>query len=189
MDRVNLIYKVLSGEASAIEQNELNDWIGQAPENKAEFEDIKLLWASSKETETENAGPFDDGFDKIKARMRARVKKKAWVRSLIRTAGIIVLGLITFFFFYDSSPGLTEGLQFNDVTLEQAIAVIADKYNIHIEVEDRELLKCHLTLVLYKVKTERDVVGSLAHSLNVDARPLSHKRYKLTGSGCQEQVE
>ena len=188
MDRVSLIYKVLSGEANAIEEIELNDWIAQAPENKAEFDDIKLLWASSKETETENAGRFDDGFDKIRARMRARVKRKAWISSLIRTTAVIVLGLMAFFLFHESRPGLTEGLQFNDVTLEQAIGVIADKYNIHIEVEDRELLKCHLTLVLYKVKTERDVVGSLAHSLNVDATLLSDKRYKLSGSGCQEQV-
>jgi hypothetical protein len=191
MDRVSLIYKVLSGEASAAERNELAEWIGQSAENKAEFEDIKLLWASSKGTGARATYRFDEGFMKIKARMRAEIRRQNWVRSGIRTAVIVLSGLILFLLFHHFRPGASgaEGLRFDGVSLEEAIGVLEDEYNIAIEVDDMDLLKCRLTLILFRVDSAPEVVTSLAQSVNAEAALLSDKRYRLSGRGCKTPME
>jgi hypothetical protein len=191
MDRVSLIYKVLSGQASAAERNELAEWIGQSVENKAEFEDVKLLWASSKATGARDSDRFDEGFMKIRARIRAEIRRQNWVRSGIRTAVIVLSGLILFLLSHHFRPGASgaEGLRFNDVSLEDAIGIIEDKYNIVIEVDDTDLLTCRLTLILFRVDSAPEVVTSLAHSLNAEAALLSDKRYRLTGRGCKTPME
>jgi hypothetical protein len=187
MDRVALIYKVLCGEASAAEQIELAEWIGQSAENKAEFEDIKSLWASSQGTAARDTDRFDEGFMKIKARMRAEIRRQNSVRSGIRTAVIVLSGLILFFLSNHFRPGASgaAGFRFDDVSLEEAIGVLEDKYNIAIEVDDMNLLKCRLTLILFRVDSAPEVVTSLAHSVNGEVALLSDKRYRLSGRGCK----
>jgi len=43
MDRVSLIFKVLSGDASDEEKAQLDNWIRQSDENKEEYLNVKLL--------------------------------------------------------------------------------------------------------------------------------------------------
>lgn len=191
MDRVSRIYKVLSGEASAAELNEVTEWIRQSPENKAEFEDIKLLWASSDAVGTKDTQSFDEGLVRIKARMRSKIRRRNWVRSGVQTALIILCGLCVFLLFHDSGPGLrdVEGLRFDAVSLEEAIRVIEDEYDIEIRVEGTVLLSCRLTLILYKTTSDEEVVSLVARSLNAEVVLLAPKTYRLTGRACEAPGE
>lgn len=189
MNKVSLIYKVLSGEASAAEQKELADWVDETPGNREEFEDIKLLWTTTEQADGGDS-PLSDGFDKIKARVRAGVRRRRWFKAIGKTVVIIVFGLAAFFLLHHSErwlPG-AQNFELQDVALEEAIGVIDDRYNIRIEVEDRELLQRHITLVVYEVKHWQDVVESLAEALNVEVTAVSRKRYKLIEAGGNGNV-
>lgn len=48
MSRVDVIYRVLSGIASKVEKEELERWIGHSEANRAEYEDLKLLYRHSR---------------------------------------------------------------------------------------------------------------------------------------------
>lgn len=185
MDRVSLIYKVLSGEASAAERMEMDEWVAETPGNKEEFEDIKLFWATANQADGENWPLFEDGFDKIKARIRADVRRRRWVNAVGKMVAIVVFGLGVFFLLHNVEawfPG-AQTFEFKDVALEQAIGVIEDRYHIRIEVEDPELLRRQVTLVVYEVNNAQDIVEALAQALNAEATALSGKRYRLTEAG------
>lgn len=89
MDRVPLIYKVLSGEANHHEKTELNDWIAQDKGNKEEYEDIKLLWENS--PATKHSIEMEAEFDKIKQRMQKSLLAKRRYHALFW----IIVTLIT----------------------------------------------------------------------------------------------
>jgi ferric-dicitrate binding protein FerR (iron transport regulator) len=75
MDRVALIYRFLSGEASQSEKQELDEWIAKSEANREEFEDIKLLWENSPlPSDTEQD---ENGFEKI----RQRIQQQTWFRN------------------------------------------------------------------------------------------------------------
>lgn len=89
MDRVPLIYKVLSGEANHHEKTELNDWIAQDKGNKEEYEDIKLLWENS--PATKHSIEMEAEFDRIKQRMQ----KNQLAKRRYHTLFWVILTLIT----------------------------------------------------------------------------------------------
>jgi len=94
MNTTQLIYRVLSGDASEEEKLRLEQWRALSDANRIEYEDIKMLWECSRDT-----GGVDfseeghrQGWQRIKQRMVAIQRKRKRMRIIIVVA-IIVLAL------------------------------------------------------------------------------------------------
>jgi len=95
MEVVSLTYKVLSGQASASEREQLEQWIAESEGNRREFEDIKLLWEYSAIGEMEgqiNAG----GFEKVRSRVKAKLAKRRRIRVLCWALVLVIIAVAFF---------------------------------------------------------------------------------------------
>ena len=106
---MEIIIRHLNDEASAVEQEELQQWLKEDPSNQSEFETLRLLWNHSAKAalhsfNTENA------WQKISAQISSANKGKVvrmfpWKKAIAIAASVlIILGL---FYFYNT-PSKTE---------------------------------------------------------------------------------
>lgn len=182
MDRVSLIYKVLSGEANPSEQKELEDWIAKSEANREEFEDIKLLWENSI-----MAGDYpqedDNGFEKIKQRMHNRLKKKRRLRYALYTIILAMVVVLFVLLLRQTWLSTRHGARFNNAQMNEVVTFLEKQYHIKIDVDNAKLLHCPLTATFYKVD-EQMALKSIEHSLNVKFIVQSRSKYSLTGNDC-----
>lgn len=182
MDRVSLIYKVLSGEANPSEQKELEDWIGKSEANREEFEDIKLLWENSSMT-NDQSDDEDSGFEKIKQRMQHRLKVKRRLRYALYTILLAIVAVLFVLLFRQTWLSTTNGARFNNAQMNEVVTFLEKQYHIKIDVDNSKLLHCQLTATFYKVN-EQMALKSIEHSLNVEFIVQSKSKYSLTGNDC-----
>ena len=116
MDKTPLIHKLLSGKASEEEIKELNNWIEKGAANRAEFEDIKLLWEYSKKPDNEQGSDNPDsleGLHKIESTMKVIKRKDRKIKflrifSIVITIVLLVLLLtIAVYWYYMYQFGFT----------------------------------------------------------------------------------
>lgn len=182
MDRVSLIYKVLSEEAHPAEHRELEDWIAKSEANREEFEDIRLLWESSTMTDDPSLD-VDSGFEKIKQRMQYRLKMKRRLRYALYT---IILAIVTVLFVLLLSKtwlSTTNTTRFHNAEMNEVVKFLEKKYDIRIDVDNSKLLHCQLTATFHKVNVQV-AMQSIEHSLNVEFISQSNREYSLTGNDC-----
>ncbi len=190
MDISWLIDKVLTGRASDLEIKEVEKWVAQSESNKAEFEDLKLLYESPKQPKEHDPG-FYDGLSKIQAAIEKRKRKTVKSRINRRKFAIIAITmvpLIALVYFYGSytpsSDRTTDGLTFNNTPLENTVTTLERKYNVSIKVEKQEVLTCRFSGTFSKTSTLEDIIQTLASAMNLEYVTLSPGVYKLTGQGC-----
>lgn len=182
MDRVSLIYKVLSGEANPSEQRELEDWIAKSEANREEFEDIKLLWENSPIT-GDPQHEDDSGFEKIKQRMEQRFGVKRRLRYALYTIILAMVTVLVVLQLRQTWLSTTHGVRFNNAQMNEIVTFLEKQYHIEINVDDSKLLHCQLTATFYKVD-EQMALKSIEHSLNVEFIVQSKSKYSLTGDDC-----
>ncbi len=184
MDKTSLIYKVLEGNASEGEKIELMAWIGQSEENKAEYQDIKLLWENSNEIIRGTNDHFYAGLRKIKTSMQSKHKRDNLNKIILLTLILVVLVIL---FFCWLSPEKREDppfLRFDNASLEIVISTIEVRYNIHIQVADEKILACGFTGIFYHADSGQNVTQSLAKALDLTYEMLDDQHYRLIGIGC-----
>lgn len=182
MDRVSLIYKVLSGEANPSEQRELEDWIAKSEANREEFEDIKLLWENSSMT-NEHPQEDDSGFEKIRQLMQHRLTVKKRFRYALYTVILAIVTVLFVLLFRQTWLSTTHGARFNNAQMNEVVTVLEKQYDIKIDVDNLKLLHCQLTATFYKVNEEM-ALKSIEHSLNVEFIVRSRSKYSLIGNDC-----
>lgn len=182
MDRVSLIYKVLSGEASLDEKKELDEWVTKSEANQEEFEDIKLLWDNS--PLPSDTDQDETGFEKIRQRIQQRSRRKKQIRAVLYACIVITLAVLFFLLLRQTWLRNPDGVQFNHTGMKDVIRMLENKYHIQIEVNNPELLKCHFTATLYKIQDKQTALRSIEHSLDVAFIFLSKRKYSLVGDGC-----
>lgn len=182
MDRVSLIYKVLSGEASLDEKKELDEWVTKSEANQEEFEDIKLLWENS--PSPSDTDKDDTGFEKIRQRIQQGFRRKKQIRSILYACIVITLAVLLLLLFRQTWFRNPDGIQLNDTGMNEVIKILENEYHIQIEVNNPQLLKCHFTATLYKIKDKQTALQSIEHSLDVAFISLSKRKYSLVGDGC-----
>ncbi|HRJ29730.1 MAG TPA: DUF4974 domain-containing protein [Cyclobacteriaceae bacterium] len=182
MDRVSLIYKVLSGEANPSEQRELEDWIAKSEANRQEFEDIKLLWENSAMT-GDQPQEDDNGFEKIKQRMHNRLKKKRRLQYALYTILLAIVAVLFALLLRQTWLSTTNGARFNNAQMNEVVSFLEKQYHIKIDVDNSKLLHCQLTATFYKVN-EQMALKSIEHSLNVEFIARSKSKYSLAGNDC-----
>lgn len=182
MDRVSLIYKVLLGEANPAEKQELEEWVKQNEANLEEFNDIKLLWENS--PLLEESGQDDFGFEKIRQRIQQGVRTKRRIRYIIYTCILIIVTVIFIVLIKQTWLSNSDGVQFKSTGINDVIKMLEHRYDIKIEVNNSELLKCQLTATFYNVYDKQMALKSIEHSLNVEFITQSKNNYRLNGNGC-----
>jgi transmembrane sensor len=103
MNTTQLIYRVLSGDASPEEKLQLEQWRALSDANRIEYEDIKTLWECSRDTETKDLSDeeFKRGWKQIKQRMLAIQQRRRRVRVIIVILILVfVLGTIGWLAYY-----------------------------------------------------------------------------------------
>ena len=182
MDRVSLIYKVLSGEASLDEKQELDEWVTKSEANQEEFEDIKLLWENA--PLPSDIEQDETGFEKIRQRIQQRSRRKKQIRHILYACLVVTLAIILILLIWQTWLRNSDGIQFNNTGMNEVIKMLENEYQIQIEVNNPQLLKCHFTATLYKIKDKQAALQSIEHSLDVAFVSQSKRKYSLVGNGC-----
>ncbi|MBX2968317.1 MAG: DUF4974 domain-containing protein [Cyclobacteriaceae bacterium] len=178
MDRVSYIYRVLSGVASEVEKQELEDWIAMNPENKEEFENIRLLWESEQHTKSVSSQESDRDFEKLNTLIKQQQVRKKRIRAYLYALIILILTLIGMAWLNRSGQGLP-GYRFDEVALKNVIAVLESRYDIQIEVPNPELLQCLYSGSFFRTKQEGEVLRAMEQVLDVTFVALTDTQYKL----------
>ena len=185
MDTTSLIHKVLSGKASETERADLEGWIGGSEANKTEYNDIRLLWESGKDTDRSPADAhFYEGLDQIKTimqRKRRNRKRRKMTSSAVAMAAIIGIG---FFFLYPGSGRESRRYhKFENASLADIISTLEKDFDIRIEVEQKKTLTCRFTGTFYNNPAE-DIIKIVSDDLNLRWESDKKGEYRLTGGGC-----
>lgn len=96
MNQVRLIYKVLSGDASPDEVALLEHWMAMSTDNKAAFEDIRILWENSIKEGADRSETDGTGF----LRIRRLIQLKERRRKMLRAFYYILLFVILLIFIF-----------------------------------------------------------------------------------------
>lgn len=184
MDKSVMIFKVLSWQASELEKVDLDSWISQSDANREEFDDLKLLWESSREEQIKD-NHFYDSLNKIQAKIRQRQRRKR-TRFMVWT-GLVAMGLTGFLLYFVSPlPLSSDNLRFNNTPLRLVVDALESKYHIQIEAENKEILACQFTGSFYRVDNPQDAIRSVCSALNLRYEVMSEEKYRLTGFGCMK---
>lgn len=183
MDRVSLIYKVLSEDATPEEKADLERWMLESEDNRQEFEDIRLLWENSP-SQDEDYPADDNSFEMLRRRINRLVRRRRRIRVffsslLLALTAVSILLLLRATWF--ATP---EQLQFDEMKMSEVIKVLEGRYGIEIPVRNPAILRCRYTAVLLEVEDEEPVLRSIEHSLNVKFIDLGNGRYELVGTNC-----
>ena len=187
MNKIVLIDKVLSGNASEAEKTELDVWISESEANQIEYQDIKLLWENTNDVNNaEDDDHFYDGLQKIKASMQSKHKPSIRNKTVIRYAALLSVLIVLVYLFFKNveTKQQSQYIRFDNASLENVVPVLEDQYNIHIEVENKKILGCQFTGTFYQADSVHDVISSLTGALNLTYVILSDQKYRLIGSGC-----
>ena len=183
MDRISLIYKVLSREANGEEKRELEEWIARSEANREEFDDIKLLWeSSSRPTDTEQED--NDGFEGIRKRMQQHLQTQRRMRYAISTGILAVGAVILLAHLKQTWLQSSDSMQFNGASIRDVIQVLQETYDIKIEVTQPGLLDCKFSATFYNINEKDAALRAIEHSLNVQFIADAQNRYHLVGNGC-----
>jgi ferric-dicitrate binding protein FerR (iron transport regulator) len=191
MDRLNLIHRVLSGSATRNEIKELDDWVCGSESNKKEFEDIKLLWSHQTEGEEASNLQFYDGLHYIQARIGERKNQLKNARRMkIYSGAVLVCILFSTLFYYKVIGGKSDfNYEFNNEPLSNVLSAVQKKYKVVIDVEKQEALMCPFTGSFYHIRTEKEIIQTVAQALNLKCTITNEgsRIYKLIGMGCLDK--
>lgn len=188
MDKVSLIYKMLSGEASPEEKLMLDHWIKINESNQEEFDNIKLLWENAPDS-----GQFHedsrDGMRKIRAKIRVRRTKT----SLQKTIGnsllpaSIGLSLIVFFAIIPRNKGsIPKVAKFNNASLETICDSLEKQHDVAIEFSPR-IAGCKFSATFYNSSPDI-ILTALSEKLELTLERNNRNSFRLTGTHCPEKL-
>jgi ferric-dicitrate binding protein FerR (iron transport regulator) len=185
-----LIYKVFTETATESERQAVSDWIAQSDGNREEYDSLELLWKHSVRDYRVGVSERDTSLGKIKDRIRIAAgrkrKRQLWI--FIAVNLMIIVGAIAFFLIRPFSPQPTNvRLRFENVPLESVIRTLETKFNVHIEVEHREILLCTFNGTFYNVASVEEVIQSVTSAFQWQYEV--HKGfYVLKGKTCGDEV-
>lgn len=209
MNKQQLIYKVLAGQATETEMKELDKWMASDVKNVEEFEDIQLLYEADRDFDKNHSVEVDenmpDGFRNIQERIaKVELKRKRIKRT--KTAGISLLLSIIIFIVsihqinrmrrYESAspipgtkqPIVLEGnLAFNNASLKSICEILESSYPLRIHVENSRVLECPFTGTFYQGTPIDEIVQTLAQSGGLQISGANGS-FSLSGKGCADNL-
>lgn len=178
-----LIYKVLSNTATEEERLRLEKWIGQSAENREEFENVKLLWFSAYTTTFEDNRTDDDGFARIRQKVRMKTRAKRRRRFLLFTGLALLASAL--YIYVSTATRSSDKLVFEDQPLVSVIELVEKDYDIAITIENEGLLQCSVTGTFYEVESPSNLVSSIASAIGARYEVVGDKQFRITGGRCR----
>jgi ferric-dicitrate binding protein FerR (iron transport regulator) len=175
--------KMVNGTAQPSEADAFGQWMAESTAHREEFRQFRQLWGDLK-------GPWPQATDRAPlASIRQRVltnKRKRQKRKMIVYAAALMAVLATGLWLtrgQEQTP-FRENLSFNNVTLQELASTLEDRFHAHINIEDKELVKCRFTGSFYKTSTVEDIMRTIAFSLNLEIKTKGAEQYEWKGHGC-----
>jgi ferric-dicitrate binding protein FerR (iron transport regulator) len=112
MNSTQLIYRVLSGNASEEEKLRLEQWKALNDANRLEYEDIKMLWECSRGTGVVDflEEGYREGWQQIKQRMLAIQQRSKRIRLMIVVVifvfALCIMGWLAYYLGKQKIPSL-----------------------------------------------------------------------------------
>lgn len=186
MSKAAAIYKVLSGNASEEEREQMVRWIGQSAANRKEYEDLVLLYRLSKQYRgVRRDGRYYERLGRIGRLARARLGRKARVQRIRRLiVAFVCIALAAFLGSQAVSDFRPATLQFQDQTLRQVLPVVERAYGIEVRIEDDALRSCRFTGTFHRVDQPEDIIRSISEAIRADLVSTAPGKYRLLGGGC-----
>lgn len=184
MEKTQLIFKVLSKEATAQEVNELEAWINLDPINKYDYEDLKILWGGQAGIINSPGVLNDDGFQRIKLAIRKNQKKKK-IAYIVSIGFLLVIFLFIIHFFikhYQEKSNSEVAIGFEYVALSRIASTFKEKYHVLLDIP-AHLQSCEFTGVVYN-DSPKDALKFITESLNLEFSIINSQSFKVWGQGC-----
>lgn len=151
-DKDDLIGKVLAGEGSAQEVEEVLRWVNQSEENKLYYESIKTIFDKAASTEIHIQFNTDAAWNKVRKKIGAEpdkvvplYKESSYFNQILRiAAGIIILLGIGYVTYKWSAPSVqtlaltSEGVTVSDTLPDGSTAFLNKKSELTYEFNPRE---------------------------------------------------
>lgn len=174
----SIIYKVLDNSATAIEREAMAAWIRISPENEAEFESYKILWAEEIPETPQARLDFAAGRKKLMGTINLlETRKRRTIR--VRTAISIALFLVTIFIsvwnLFNEMTGISVARRFDNVPIETVIQFLTENSDVKFSFENNGLKSCRFDGYL--------ISGSDADATVIAALIAMKLTYKIEPSG------
>lgn len=183
MSKSELIFKVLSNQATGQEIVELESWINESDDNREEYEDIKLLWDNSPENDTyEKDHSFYDGLKDIKQTIQRRRRQRQ-----ARTVFLIIAFILILYLALSYMPSTRQPLSIRlvDVPLSDLPLIFRERYNVKVSIPDN-LVECQFSGVLYQ-ESAVDALRIISESLDLTYSKIEKDSFVMVGKGCFEE--
>lgn len=99
MDYNILIHKYLTGEITSEEKKTLDEWLMINPQNRQEFEEIKLIWENADEEVEVTDEHFQEELQKLESAVQESIQKDNFIKQYKRSNRVRNLVFITLFIF------------------------------------------------------------------------------------------
>jgi ferric-dicitrate binding protein FerR (iron transport regulator) len=188
MDKVSLIYRVLSGEASHEEAAVLDNWIKLSEANKEEFLNIKLLWENTP-SDNKNDEESDKGLRKIKAKINSR-RTRAFLQAatkIILILGAIIFSMLMIYSIAVRASGKGARLnRFHDISLRAMCDSLEVQYGVSIRLSP-EIADCKFSGTFYSHSADM-VLVTLSGKLKLNLEREDNRTFQLVGKACTSNV-
>jgi ferric-dicitrate binding protein FerR (iron transport regulator) len=182
MSRSDIIYRVISGNATEEEREEVARWIAFSKANREEYEDLKLFYRFSKKN-----GPvrradvhFEERFEQIRRRATMRLKRKARIRHARFLVGALVCVTFAAFLWGQVIMGIRPmSLQFQDQELRQVLTVVEREYGIEVHIDEAALESCRFTGTFHRVHEPEILVLAISDAINAHFERRRPGEYSL----------
>ncbi len=198
MNKSILIDKVLSGEASLGEQQELQEWIDSDSNHKKEFDDLKKFRQSfaDNSAQVDDASfynglhTFGESIRKIKIRKRMiRSMKRMLVSTLFSISTMTIMAYSMEWppfhrvIYYDLQ--LVEDVIYTNSSYDSIFNALERKYKITIQRSSSDKTACHFTGSFSKGYKVDQLIRVITIAAGLDLTTPVPGHYIVTGKGCR----
>jgi hypothetical protein len=188
MDKTQLIFKVLSKEATAEEVNELEVWINSDRTNKIDYEDLKLLWEGTQSGREDNSEDQKyGGFQSIRLAIKQRQRKRKMIYVLCVVIFLVILIFVVNLFVLERKKAnySNVSIKFEHSTLSRVASTFKERYRIQLHIPPH-LQTCEFTGMVYQ-QSPKDALIYIAAGLNLEYSIIDEHNFSLNGRACKQK--
>ncbi len=177
--------KVLSGHASAEEQEQLKAWLVLHPEDKPQLEAMQMILSKQDDNDPYPPDhPFFDGLKKIKQAIRDKTERQIKIRFVFMVFLGIALCLSVAYLKRRPWDNMhNDVLRFDKAKVAQIITTLDDRYQVSVQAPS-SILDCRFTGSFYQ-DSPTEAIQLLSGSLGLKYKIINDHTFTLEGTSCK----
>lgn len=185
MERIDQIYRVLSGTATAADQADLHRWIDADELNREEYLNLKLLWENT-QSSSHDPKELERGIRRIRGRIKVRTTgaSAAAVKLLMVISLVAAVIAVSFYLsrVYTDKHNLVR-MQFEDTALGEVCNTMELSYGMKISLTP-PIAGCKFSGSFYNEPTEK-ALTAIASKLGLAVSKTGSRSYSISGDNCR----